>query len=125
MTIMDIRHRKRIKVVQNLFSISLNPHPKTLPYDGDPQTKKIVKNLGKIDKLIELYASKYPIEKISKTDLAILRLSIYELIIEKKNPSKVVINEAVELAKELGGDSSFAFVNGVLATVLKKVEDKK
>lgn len=114
---MDIRHKNRIQIVQNLFSLSFSDS--ALPYPSEPKTKKLLKHLKKIDKLITSSAARYPIEKISKTDLAILRLAIYELVIEKKNPPKVIINEAVELAKELGGDQSYAFINGVLGTIIK------
>lgn len=62
---------------------------------------------------------KWTIDRISKIDLAILRVAIYEMIYTDL-PYKVVINEAVELAKKYGDDSSKAFVNGVLASVVKK-----
>lgn len=62
---------------------------------------------------------KWTIDRISKIDLAILRVAIYELMYSDL-PYKVVINEAVELAKKYGDDSSKAFINGVLASVVKK-----
>ena len=62
---------------------------------------------------------KWTIDRISKIDLAILRVAIYEMIYTEL-PYKVVINEAVELAKKYGDDSSKAFVNGVLASIVKK-----
>ena len=61
----------------------------------------------------------WEIERISKVNLAILKLAIYEIII-KKLPYKVVINEAVELAKKYGDDNSHSFVNGILASVVKQ-----
>jgi N utilization substance protein B len=57
---------------------------------------------------------------LNKIDLAILRLAVFELIIENSQPPKVIIDEAVELAKEFGSESSSKFVNGVLGTILKK-----
>lgn len=81
----------------------------------------IIKNLTQLDKLISGAASEWPIPKIAKVDLAILRLAVYELMIDKKEPPKVVIDEAVEIAKEFGNSSSPGFVNGVLGTILKKV----
>jgi N utilization substance protein B len=57
---------------------------------------------------------------MSKIDLAILRLGVYELTIQKKEPPKVVIDEAVELAKSYGGDNSSKLVNGVLGTIWKQ-----
>ena len=53
----------------------------------------------------------------AKVDLAIMQLAVYELIFEKKEPAKVIINEAVELAKEMGSDKAFGFVNAVLGKI--------
>lgn len=70
--------------------------------------------------MITKSAPAWPIEQISPIDLAILRLSIYELVFsEKKEPYKVVVDEAVEIAKEYGNESSGAFVNGVLGSIIK------
>ena len=74
--------------------------------------KKIEKNLKE----------DWKIERISKIDLVILKLAIYE-IKYKELPYKVVINEAVELAKAYGDDSSSSFVNGVLANIVKDIEE--
>jgi N utilization substance protein B len=56
--------------------------------------------------------------------LAILQLAIYELLIEKKEPPKVIIDEAVELAKEFGSEKSYAFVNAILGKVYLSISDK-
>lgn len=80
----------------------------------------LVKHLSKIDTIIAKSAPVFPVDKIAKVDLAILRLAVYELLFEKKNPPKVIIDEAVELAKEFGNDTSSSFINGVLGTVLEK-----
>ena len=80
----------------------------------------IEKNKEQIDKLIEKnLKSDWKIERISKMDLSILRLAIYE-INYKELPYKVAINEAVELAKKYGEDTSKKFVNGVLASIVKE-----
>lgn len=80
----------------------------------------IKENKEKIEKLIsENLKEKWTIERISKIDIAILKVAIYELIYSDL-PYKIVINEAVELAKKYGDDSSKAFVNGVLASIVKK-----
>ena len=120
---MDVRHEKRIKLVQNIFALSFDykngkiilPNKKF-----SEETEKINQSLEKIDSIISAHAPKYPLDKIAKTDLGILRLAIFELIIEQKEPVKVVINEAVELAKAFGGDNSSKFINGVLGTALKQ-----
>ena len=76
--------------------------------------------LKHIDPLIEKAAPEFPLDKIGKVDLAILRLAVYELVVDKKEPEKVIIDEAVELAKVFGGDGSPPFVNGVLGSILEK-----
>lgn len=118
---MDPRHLKRIKISQNLFAASFPSLKDNLPYENEPMTKDILQHLDKIDELITKHAPKFPIDRIAKTDLAVLRLAVYELIITPKEPAKVVINEAVELAKELGGDRSYAFINAVLGTIFKNL----
>ncbi len=110
----DPRHLKRIKVIQELFAFSFYPEQ-----NFNPTTIRVIKNLPKIDKLIEKAAPEWPLAKIAKVDLAILRLAVFELIIDKKQPFKVIIDEAVELAKEFGNERSSSFVNGVLGTILK------
>jgi N utilization substance protein B len=119
---MDQRHLERIKIVQNLFAASFPDMEDNLPYDNAPLTEKILGNLEKIDKEIAESAPKFPLDRIAKTDLAVLRLAVFELMIEPKEPQKVVINEAIELAKEFGGDKSYAFINAVLGTIVKKYE---
>lgn len=80
----------------------------------------IEKNKDEVEKKIkEHLKSDWKIERISKMDLSILKLAIYE-IKYKELPFKVVINEAVELAKKYGEDSSKNFVNGILASIVKE-----
>lgn len=77
-------------------------------------------NLENINELIKKHLKQdWKIERISKVTLAILKLAVYE-IVYAKIPYKVVINEAVELAKKYGEESSSAFVNGILASVVKE-----
>lgn len=116
---MDVRHQRRIKLVQNLFGSSF-AGASVSQADSDEQIlKEISTNKAEIDSYIEKYAPRYPLEKISKIDLAILRLAIYELIFERKNPPKVIIDEAVTLAREFGTERSYSFVNGVLGSIVK------
>lgn len=121
---MDPRHSERIKIVQNLFASSFSDNQKNLPVK-DSMTGEILDNLEKIDSLIAKHAPRYPLNRIAKTDLSILRLSVYELIIKPVEPSKVIINEAVELAKELGSDRSYAFINAVLGSILNELQIQK
>ena len=113
-TARDPRHVRRQEIVKSLFAQSFTKQPKL-----DPTVKEIVKNLEMIDTKIELVAPEFPIDKINKVDLSILRLGVYELLFEKTQPQKVIIDEAIELAKEFGGDSSAAFVNGALGNLVK------
>lgn len=82
----------------------------------------IEKNKKSIDEMIEKnLKQEWKLERISKIDLSILRLAIYE-ILYKEIPYKVAINEAVELAKKYGEETSKKFVNGILASVVKESE---
>ncbi len=116
---MDKRHAYRIQLVQKLFPLGFEGIKQDANVKNDEMLSSIVKNLKKIDTLIQKYAPRYPLKKIAKIDLSILRLSVYELVIEKKHPPKVVIDEAVTLAREFGNEKSYSFVNGVLGSVLK------
>jgi N utilization substance protein B len=122
---MDKRHVKRIKIVQQLFTNKFFIPEKNNQNQVNSLTIDIIKNEQKINQYIQKYASKFPIEKIAKIDLAILQLAIYELMIEKKEPVKVIINEAVELAKEFGGEKSYAFVNAVLGKIYTEISKKE
>jgi transcription antitermination protein NusB len=82
----------------------------------------VTKNMADIDKTVVKYAPEWPIDKITIIDRNILRLGIYELTISKEVPPKVAINEAIEIAKTYGGDSSGRFVNGVLGAIYREVE---
>ena len=84
----------------------------------------VVKNLTQIDKIIGVSATEWPIEQITIIDRNVLRIGIYELLFGNKEevPPKVAINEAIELAKNFGGESSGKFINGVLGTVYKEIE---
>ncbi len=79
--------------------------------------KGVVQNKEKIDEHIRRFAPAWPIAQIPVIDRNILRLAIFEILLDNKVPVKVAINEAVELAKLFGSDSSSKFVNGVLGSV--------
>ena len=113
----DPRHKKRQKIVESLFKYDF--HKQTV----NDITKKILSHQAYIDKQIEAAAPEFSIDKINRIDLAILRLAVYELLVEKTQPVKVIIDEAIELAKEYGGDSSPSFINGALGNITP-VKDK-
>jgi transcription antitermination protein NusB len=110
----DPRHKKRIELMQKLFALSFSTD------NVSPKIKSIVEAFPVVDKKIQMAAPEWPLEKIAHIDLAILRLSTFELTVQKTEPPKVVIDEAVELAKSYGNDNSAKFVNGVLGSILKE-----
>lgn len=77
-----------------------------------------------LDAVIQPIAPEWPLSQIARMDRLILRIGTYELLYDGGVPQKVVINEAVELAKSFGGDNSSKFVNGVLGTILRRQEEK-
>ena len=113
-TARDPRHQKRREATKALFAESFTHQP-----HANELAKKILAKKGSIDKKIGLAAPAWPIDKLNRIDLAILRLAVYELD-NSETPPKVVIDEAVELAKEFGGESCSSFVNGVLGTIYKE-----
>lgn len=146
---MSNRHLARTLAMQSLFEWDFRKLPKkNIPevveynyHEFAPEfadhgfTKKIVenvmKNLKQIDSYIAKYAPEWPLDQITIVDRNILRIGIYELVMDKDIPSKVAINEAIEIAKTYGGESSGKFVNGVLGSIfkdmgeVKKTEDKE
>src|SRR5579884_3923488 len=130
-TARDPRHLKRIKIMQDLFAWDFNSKPNQLP----TTTQEITQHIDEIDRMIAEAAPTWPIDKINKIDLATLRLAVFELVVAPKladfkgdlpkdAPVKVVVDEAVEIGKEFGSDSSASFINGVLGKLisLQKIE---
>lgn len=85
----------------------------------EPDIQPIIDSLAEIDAHIAQSAPEWPLSKIAKIDLAILRLAAWELLCDKSTPPKVIIDEAVELAKSYGNEHSAKFINGVLGTIVK------
>lgn len=86
--------------------------------------REVLANREAIDATITQFAPDWPLEKITTVDRNILRIGAYELIYNEEIPSKVAINEAIELAKTFGGESSGKFVNGVLGAVYRSQLEK-
>lgn len=82
----------------------------------------VLENLTEIDNYIEQYLINWKMNRISRINLAILRICTYELLFEKDIPGKVSVNEAIELAKKFSEESSVSFVNGVLDKIIKSVD---
>lgn len=135
------RHLSRSIAMQTLFEVDFNNYDNKKAkeilernlrefapgLEDTSFTKKLVegilKNKEKIDKIIEKVAPEWPLHQIAVVDRNVLRLGLFELLFEKKEevPSKVAINEAIEIAKTFGSESSGRFVNGVLGTVFKEM----
>lgn len=132
----DPRHKARQIALAALFEWSFNPqdvvnsldHAREILNDEGgniPQElaenifNGVKENLTTIDKIITASAPAWPVAQISKVDLLCLRIAVFELYFSKNIPYKVAINEAIDLAKEFGGEKSGKFVNGVLGTVVK------
>jgi len=138
---MSSRHLARSIVLQSLYEWDfrdknekkleniLDRNIKELGVDKDDAEfinnliKGIIENKSKIDKIIEKAAPEWPIEQITIVDRNVLRIGLYELLFGKRKevPPKVAINEAIELAKTYGGDSSGKFINGVLGTIYREI----
>lgn len=117
----DPRHLTRVSAFKALFS---SEFVKGKIDRGTTLPGVVLKHKVQIDKLIAKSAPAWPIEQISPIDLAILRLSIYELVFQpKKEPFKVIVDEAVEIAKEYGNENSGSFINGVLGTIIKNSQN--
>ncbi|MGC8651107.1 MAG: transcription antitermination factor NusB [Minisyncoccia bacterium] len=120
-------HNLKGEDVRSIFERNLNNLGQGLEDDSYPKNllEGILAHWGDLNQLIENGAPEWPIEQINIIDRNVLRIGIFELIFgkQKEVPSKVAINEAVELAKNFGGDSSRRFVNGVLGTIYRQMEE--
>lgn len=135
------RHLSRSIVLQSLFEWDLNgvekkdvpdvlernvsefaPNKTDLPF-MEKLLDGVLQKQGELDLVIEKAAPDWPIDRISPVDRNILRLGLYELLFADRGevPAKVAINEAIELAKQFGGENSSRFVNGVLGAVYKEI----
>ena len=130
------RHKSRIAIFQSIYESELTNHAIVDSFANVAESLKlsdssknfcseiiggIIKNKKEIDKMIESKATQFPIDQMPTVDLAILRLAIYEIDYhEDKQPIQVIINEAIEIAKAYGSNSSGAFINGVLAGIFNE-----
>lgn len=119
----DPRHQKRAALMQALFAATFAEPISQAIEDEElrASVEAVFAALPQIDAKIQTYAPERPLAEVNQVDLAILRLTVYEAE-HKKTPIKVLINEAVELAKAYGTDSSPKFVNGVLGKLLVPAE---
>ena len=87
--------------------------------------RKSIEKLSEIDKNIEKFAPQWPLEKMTVVDRNILRLGIFELLFSCQTPPKVVINEAIEIAKTFGSSNSPKFINGVLGAIYEEIKKEE
>ncbi len=142
----DPRHLSRVLAMQKLFSIhfvgdTATPVTEVKPSDIDQLaadsdfhnyntdlavtiTNGVVKDETQLDDIIKTYAPQWPIDQIQKVDIEALRIALWEWFVAKITPPKVAIDEAIEIAKEYGGEASGKFVNGVLGAIYEKTNPK-
>jgi len=139
----DPRHQARILALQDLFSRYFNVEDIPIEeisadelleinsmkeYDlklYDKIVDGVMEKKEEIDNLIKKYAPQWPIEQMKSVDLQILRIAIYEGFLAEITPPKVSIDEAIEIAKDFGGDISSKFVNGVLGAIYEETKKKE
>ena len=128
-----LRRKSRIAALQTLYEIDLSNHSPETVLKRLVQDKHLseetaafaqelvtgtLNNKQAIDEIIIKYASTFPIEQIAPIDKNVLRLAIFEILFDNKVPVKAAINEAIELAKSFGSDTSAKFINGVLGSIV-------
>ena len=127
------RRKARILALQALYEIDCSSHDvdhivtrytkeKSLPEEVFQFTRELTKGVlehkQEIDTIIKRFATLFPLTQVAIVDRNILRIAIYESVFDNKVPVKATINEAVELAKSYGSDTSSKFINGVLGSVI-------
>jgi len=120
---MDISHNDPKETLKR-FCTNFGPSKKMLSFFLE-LVRGVTASRSDIDGIIERFSENWKLDRMSCVDRNIIRIAVYELLYCHDIPAKVAINEAIELAKMFGGDSSGKFINGVLGTVFKQLKDKK
>ena len=135
-----LRHLARIAALQTLFELEYaanSPNSvlertlsmKALTGVGASFARELVRgvleNQDRLNSTIKHYATAFPVDQLAGMDRNILKIALYEILLADKTPAKVAINEAVDLAKEFGSETSPKFINGVLGTVLLKEREQR
>lgn len=112
-------------VLEAVLARNINRYSETIEDKGfiERLVHGVDQRQAELDDVIRPVAPEWPIEQIARMDHIVLWIGVYELLHDSSVPPKVVINEAVELAKGFGGDNSSKFINGVLGTVLRNQEN--
>jgi len=137
---MGSRRKARVIALQVLYDLDCTEHKvkealthlaieKALPQEvlsfSEQLIQGVLHNKSKLDDLIEHFAPAFPVEQMPIIDRNILRLAIFEILFDNNTPFKVAINEAVELAKTFGSNSSPKLINGVLGSIVTKCDTRK
>jgi len=137
---MGLRRKARVTALQILYELDCTEHgakdvlarlatEKALPQEvlsfGEVLIQGVLQNKFKLDDIIKRFAPAFPVEQMSTIDRNILRLAIFEILFDINTPIKVAINEAIELAKAFGSDSSPRLINGVLGTIVTEYGAKR
>ena len=137
---MQGRHQARVAVLQALYEVDTSRHeplealrrivaqerlPQEVATFAEDLIEGVLTKQDEIDRIIAHAAPAWPVEQLSPVDRNVLRLAIREMLGDNNTPVRVVINEAVELAKRFGSDSSARFVNGVLGSVERERRTQK
>jgi N utilization substance protein B len=135
-----LRHRARIAALQALFELEFAANQPDSIIERTVQEKElsgegadfagaivngVIGNRQYLDDVIGNFAPAFPVTQLAPMDRNILRLALFEILVQKSTPPKVAINEAVELAKEFGADTSPKFVNGVLGSVIADIQKQR
>lgn len=139
-TTATLRRQARELALQVLFEVDMTEHnadeilarmralddlpPVTFDYLAR-LVRGVLANIASIDGYIGTAAPAFPVSQLASVDRSLLRLAVFELTTPESVPPKAAINEAVELAKQFGGDNSTRFVNGVLGTIHRKLEAER
>lgn len=133
----DPRHQAREVALQCLFAMDAkgsweeqpldwllieNPLPRKAIAYAEELVQGVKESLSELDELIHKYAPAWPVSQLSLVDRNILRIALFELLYHDQVPRKTAVNEAVELAKVFGSESSSRFVNGVVGSVITGLE---
>jgi transcription antitermination protein NusB len=135
-----IRRQARIIALQTLYEYDIanhaptevlqrhaeerNLHPRVSEYASELLVG-VCNHLAEIDAHIQSAAREWPLQQMARIDKNILRLAIYEILFNNTVPAKAAINEAVELAKVFGSDTSSRFINGVLGTIFTRAQQQQ
>lgn len=133
------RHRARIVALQTLYELEFAANTRNSILERNLKEKDLTANTASfaaslvsgviankqfLDNTISHFAKAFPVDQLASMDRNILRLSLFEILVDKSVPPKVSINEAVELAKEYGADTAPKFINGVLGSAVSELQKK-